>query len=199
MTRQIGVECAYLVQLCLFVGFAVQAALRSGWQAAACVHTAVHRPASQWLAAEFHASQVERTAARHARLAAGFHAEAARRFGSAFWRERAAAFEPVPAGLALPPLHAHVTLAAQARLAPTPAIEGDFVVQAEALHHPALDSPVSHVGALPVARLLQPLRGSSVVGALLQQWRSDCGEAGAVQLFAQWWRQGVVVPAVAPA
>jgi 2-polyprenyl-6-methoxyphenol hydroxylase-like FAD-dependent oxidoreductase len=175
----------------------VQAAMRSGWQAAACVHTAAHRPASQALAAAFHAHQTERAAAHHARLAAEFHAVAARRFDTPFWQRRAAGFTPAPAAPALPRLEVWVKLDPRARLAPAPALEGDFVVQAEALHHPALDGPVSQAGALSMPRLLQRLREPLPVSDLLRGWRHDCGESGAVQLFSQLWRQGVVVPASA--
>src|SRR5207247_935039 len=56
----------------------VQAALRSGIQAAVCAHTMRPRPSSAALAHRFHAEQATRTARHHAQLAQGFYAAAAR-------------------------------------------------------------------------------------------------------------------------
>jgi hypothetical protein len=98
-----------------------------------------------------------------------------------------------PAAPALPPLEAWVQLDAHARMMPAAALDGDFVVNTEALHHPALDVPMSHFGPLPAAQVLQPLRAPLRVGELLQCWRRLGGETAAVQLFAQLWRQRVVV------
>lgn len=176
----------------------VLAALRSGWQAAACVHTMARRPSSRALAAAFHQEQVLRTAVRHQRLAAGFHAAAAQRFGSAFWQRRARGAAPARGvrTLALPPLQASVALHPAARLMPVPALQGDFVVSMPALVHPALEGPVSQFGGWPAARALAPLQAGPVtVGGLLRAWQAQVGEAAAVQALTLLWRQGVVVPA----
>jgi flavin-dependent dehydrogenase len=178
----------------------VQAALRSGWQAAACVHTMARRPDAYERAAAFHREQTRRVAAHHARLAAGFHASAARRFGTAFWLRRAEGSLPpsLPAPRPLPPLQAWVALDGAAGWAAVPSLEGDFVVLGEALSHPALDAPVARIGRWPMRRVLGPLLRRPVqVGELLSAWHADCGEAAAIQLLAQLWRQGIVVPAAA--
>ncbi|MEW6705444.1 MAG: FAD-dependent oxidoreductase [Pseudomonadota bacterium] len=176
----------------------VQAALRSGWQAAACVHTMACRPGAAEVAAQFHREQTHRAAARHRRLAAGFHAAAAQRFGSAFWHQRALAHAPPRAAFAsaaLPPLHAWVALDPAARRCTTGALQGDFIEPTEALVHPALEAPVSFVGGLPIGRVLHPLRNALPVSALLSAWRADWGDEGAAQLLTRLWRQGIVVPA----
>ena len=78
-----------------------------------------------------------------------------------------------------------------------PALQGDFVVRSEALLHPGLEAPVARIGDWSMRRLLQPLRQPLPVSDLLSAWRADCGEAAAVRLLAQLWRQGIVVPAAA--
>ncbi len=172
----------------------VQAALRSGLQAAACVHTRLLRPQDEALVAAFHRAQVERTAARHARWAAQFAARAAQRFATAFWRERAAgasAEAPAEAG-PLPPLEAWVALDAQAVRRRMPALSGDFVIEAEALLHPALEAPVCFIGGRPISALLDALGQPRPVRELLHRWRPLYGERGAIQLLMTLWRQGVV-------
>ena len=177
----------------------VQAAMRSGWQAATCVHTMARQPGAYALAAAFHRDQILRTAARHARLAAGFHASAARRFGTEFWRIRSELAAPLTtrAPGPLPPLHAWVALDEAAHCVAVPALRGDDIVRVEALLHPALESPIACIGDWPISRLLRPLHGAMPVSELLRAWRTQCGDAAAVQLLSQLWRQGIVVPAAA--
>jgi hypothetical protein len=179
----------------------VQAALRSAWQAAACIHTAVHRPADASLARAFHTEQSARAAALHGRLAAGFHAEAARRFGTAFWQRRAQGAEPVadsPPPAALPPLQQPIALDRRARWRRVPCLAQDFIVESPALCHPALEAPLSFIAGRPAMAWLSPLLepGSlPTVSQLLKHWRERAGEEQAVALFSSLWRQGVLAPA----
>ncbi len=173
----------------------VQAALRSAWQAAACVHTMTRRPEAVALAIAFYREQVQAAAARHARLAGGFHAAAARVRGTAFWRDRAGAAVAealAPPSLPLPALDAQVRLDPRASWRRVPSLQGPFVVETEALVHPALEQPVSYIGRWPLDRLLAGLDDPRPVAELLRGWRVECGDEGAVQLLAQLWRQGIV-------
>ncbi|MED5621136.1 flavin-dependent monooxygenase QhpG [Ideonella sp. BN130291] len=179
----------------------VQAALRSALHAAACLHTLVHRPHHQALALQFHRDQVQRAAARHAQLAAGFHRAAALARGTAFWQARAAAASPADARTttpqALPALDSWVGLDTRLRWQRMPTLQGDFIVEADALVHPALDGPVSFIGGASMAALLRPLAQPLPLCALLKAWCAEAGEAAAVQWLTALWRQGVVVAAPA--
>jgi len=171
----------------------VQAALRSAWQAAACVHTMAHRPESIALAIAFYREQVQAAAARHARLAGGFHAAAARARGTAFWRARAgAAGTEVRSPPPLPALDALLRLDPTAGWRRVPSLQGPFIVEAQALVHPALEQPMSQLGPWPLARLLSALREPRPVAELLRVWGAECGDEAAVQMLTLLWRQGIV-------
>jgi flavin-dependent dehydrogenase len=177
----------------------VQAALRSAWHAAACLHTLAHRPQHQAQALQFHRDQVRRAATRHAELASGFHRAAAQARGTPFWRARAGTM-PHDATAATPPLpalDAWVALDARARWHRAPTLQGQFIVEAQALLHPGLDAPVSFIGVTSAAELLRPLARPLPVHALLGAWSAACGDSAAVQLLATLWRQGVVAAAAA--
>ena len=179
----------------------VQAALRNGLQAAVCVHTLLARPGDAELALAFHADQVRRTAQHHARLAAGFHAAAAQQFGSAFWLARAGvalpwrapAAPPAPAGLDV-----RVTVDPRASWEREPILDGEWIVEADAIDHPALEAPVAFIGGVPVRALLRPLASSVTLHELLRRWALEFGEPRAGALFATLWRQGLIVPAASP-
>ena len=187
-------------------------ALRSGLQAAVCLHTMLQRPADAGLAGRFHREQVEREAARHARWCAGYHASAARHFGSAFWTQRAkcaAAADlsgeggmppPMPAG-AWPAPDTPLALDDRARCDATPQLAGDWIVAAPALQHPGLAAPVGFVQGVAVGALIHALQiGRPVAaGSLLQRWAGLLGDEGAVALLHGWWRAGVLRRAGLPA
>ena len=178
----------------------VQAALRSALQAAACVHTMARRGGSQALVQRFYGEQVERAASRHARLAAGFHAAAARHREHGFWQARRGAVQaPVARSPSrpLPGLDERVRLDPAAGFERVPALDGAFITEAAAVVHPALEAPVSFIDGIPVANLLAPLDTTPTVRELLQLWRNDHGDTRAVSLLATLWRQGIVaaVPA----
>ena len=178
----------------------VQAALRSALQAAACVHTMARRAGSQALVQRFYGEQVERAASRHGRLAAGFHAAAARHREHAFWQARRGSVHAPAARHAsrpLPGLDERVRLDAAAGFERVPALDGAFIIDAQAVVHPGLEAPVSFIDGIPVANLLAPLQAAPTVRELLQIWRNDHGDTRAVSLLASLWRQGIV--AAAPA
>lgn len=173
----------------------VQAALRSAWQAASCIHTMSRHPARSALAMDFYREQVRRTAEQHARDTLRFHREAAAWHRSAFWVERALAEPPeppVPRPAPLPGLDARVVLDAQAQWRGVAVLQGEFIDEAQALHHPALASPVAFVGAHPVGELMQAVQAPRPLWQVLEAWRTRLGDEGAVRWLAALWRQGVV-------
>ncbi|WP_395698961.1 NAD(P)/FAD-dependent oxidoreductase [Aquabacterium sp.] len=183
----------------------VAAAMRSGVQAAACLHTMLGRPADTALAQAFLQEQVEREWQRHRRWRAGYDAEAARHFGTPFWAQRAkdAASRELPAPSVspadpLPALDLPIRLDGRSRFQPAPMLEGDWIVAAPALQHPGLPGPVGYVQGQPVADLLAALAPGSSVARVLQAWAARLGAQGAAGLLQSWWRLGVVVADTAP-
>lgn len=184
------------------------AALRSGLQAAASLHTTLWRPADAALAAQFHAQQTHGVALRHARWCAGFHQAAADHFGTAFWCQRAKTAAEAgwlgehaggadPGEGSWPTLDTPVTLDSRATFGSTAMLDGDWVIAAPALRHPRLESPVGYVQGQPVAVVLDALRPAVRTGALLTRWAALIGDQAAVTLLRGWWRQGVLVEGVA--
>ncbi len=181
----------------------IAAAMRSGVQAAACLHTMLCCPADTALALAFYQDQVGREGLRHRRWRAGFAAEAARRFGTPFWCQHSkdVAMEGVPpAGQdalpqpgPLPALDHPIRLDSRVRFHPAPMLEGDWIVAAPALIHPGLSGPVGYVHGQPIAGLLAALAPGSSVARVLQAWSALLGTQGAIGLLQTWWRQGVVV------
>lgn len=182
----------------------IAAAMRSGVQAAACLHTMLGRPGDAALAQAFYQDQVDREWQRHRRWRAGFDAEAARHFGTPFWCQRVkdaaidaaaapgGALSGAPAG-PLPALDHPIALDARSRFHAAPMLEGDWIVAAPALLHPGLPGPVGYVQGQPIAGLLSALAPHNSVGQVLQAWAALLGAQGAISLLQSWWRAGVVV------
>lgn len=169
----------------------VAAAMRSAWQAATCVHTALRRPAQADLAWSFHRSQSKRAALHHGRLAAGFYAAAALELEADFWQRRAAS----PGALRAPTwpdLDAHIALDDQARWCAAPVLEGDWVVQRDALDHPALDGPVAFLAGAPAAEWLQPLATAPRLRDLLDHWHDRFGLERTQAIWPWLWQRGVL-------
>jgi flavin-dependent dehydrogenase len=181
------------------------AALRSGVQAAAALHTARRRPDDAALAWRFLRGQQQRERERHARWCAASYRAAGDRFVTAFWSRRSkdAADDPrtvLPApARPWPALDAPVMLDGRAMLAAQPMLEGDWIVSAPALEHPGLAAPVGFVGGRPVAALLQDAPPGTALGELLRRWRDVLGAPTAVALAQDWWRAGALVPWAPPA
>ena len=173
----------------------VPAALRSAWQAAACVHTALRRPEQAALAWQFHRQQSRRAAQRHARLAAPYYTTAAQAaaHGDAdtFWRSRAQA-DAAPVPPPWPPLQAAIGLHPQADWLDTPVLEGDWVVPRPALHHPQLETPLAYLAGRPAADWLQALQGAPRLHVLLDRWHQAFGADRTEAVWPLLWRQGVL-------
>jgi flavin-dependent dehydrogenase len=173
----------------------VQAALRGGLQAAVSLHTLLVRPGAADIALSFHADQVMRTAQHHARLAASFHAAAARQLGSAFWLARAGAAAPwrapesppAPAGL-----DANVMIDPRVSWEREPILDGEWIVEADAIDHPSFEAPAAFIGGVPVRELMRPLASSMTLRELLRRWALAYGDARAGALFSMLWRQGLI-------
>ncbi|MCA0244834.1 MAG: FAD-dependent monooxygenase [Proteobacteria bacterium] len=168
------------------------AALRSGVQAAACVHTAWHRPADAALAWELHRARSRAHAQRHARLAGSHHAAPAAQWPGPFWTPRARAAPPVPAW---PDLQARLALAANVRIEPHTVLDDGWVRQRPALAAPGFDEPVTHLAGVPIERWLAALGAADeapTLAVLLDRWHAAFGPARTAAAFGRLWQAGAL-------
>lgn len=180
------------------------AALRSGVQAAVCVHTALGQPAHEALAREFHRQQCRRVRHWHARAAAALQAPARAAWDTPFWRGRTAACPRRPEPAPIPPDAADAALrvvrAAALRDLEAPTLEGECIVARPAVMHPHWEGPVAWLAGQPVHDWLAgaPRQGPGMPAAdLLGTWRARHGPARAEAAWHWLWTAGAIVAAQA--
>ncbi|HSR50035.1 MAG TPA: FAD-dependent monooxygenase [Acidobacteriota bacterium] len=172
----------------------VQAAIRSGLQGAATVHTILSRPRDARWARRFYRDRCREAVEFHQQLTARYARLCLHRWNTSFWRERArslpSAFNGSPSwedlGPSLPsadsadvlallePLRRRpdlgVKLHADSEIAPAPVLVEDFIRPFPALYHPRFDRPVAFLQGIPVQRLLEPLDQPCRASSLLESW-----------------------------
>ena len=170
----------------------VPAALRHGWQAAACVHTAVHRPAQATLAWQFHRQQTRAVALRHQRLSARLYANAAQALVHPFWRNRASPGTPAAQAAAWPGLDDSITLDSLARCSEMPVLEGGWIVARQAIQHPLLDAPIAFLAGQPASDWLCALQDAPRLRDLLDDWHTRFGATRTQAVWPLLWQQGLL-------
>lgn len=153
----------------------VAAALRGALQAAACLHTALSRPASAALAWRFHREQQRRVAQQHQHLVAEAMSPAA-----------------PAAQRAWPPLHATITLDPAVRCEPQPVLEDGFIVERLALQRLDGGAPAAWLAGEPVQHWLDALQGRPTLAELLDRWQARFGSARTQAVWPRLWQQGLV-------
>ena len=175
------------------------AAMRSGVQAAVCVHTTLGEPTHEALAREFHRQQCRRVRHWHVRAAAALQAPARAAWDTPFWRGRGTESPrlyrpaPVPPGAAL-----RIVRAAALRDLEAPALDGECIVARPAVMHPHWDGPVAWLAGQPVHDWLDgaPRQGPGMPAADLHgTWRARHGAARAEAAWHWLWTAGAIVAA----
>lgn len=176
----------------------VQAALRSGVQGAAVLHTFLSSPENAPAAREFHRQRHDEAVRLHHSLATEMYRSAAQTLPHPFWTVRGQPLlEPDPAPRprrrqALPPADTAVQLSPQARLSPTPVLVGDTIAPRPALHLPGLPRPVAFSCGVPVKSLLDEIVAPATVVQVLERFQRHLDPSSAAQVLAWMWDQGVV-------
>ena len=177
----------------------VQAAMASAQQGAAVVHTLLTTPVHARAAVQFYRDRQAETAERHRTYAARFYAEHQDHRGRPFWRSRAGD-NPAPGPQTGHPtpqqLHAdaRVALAHQARLEPTPCLDGNLIRSLPALCHPALDRPVAFLDAVAVAPLLSGVAPGDSIETIVQRWVRELPLERCLALMHWMLEHGILVP-----
>ena len=152
----------------------VQKTIQTALSGAVVANTLLRRPYSADAAMRFYRAQLEEASERHRRWAAGHYGDVAASSDRPFWRERAGepVTEPSPPraidlrGLATMP----VELSRELEFVSTPCLQGDFVSEASALHHPRLTAPLVFLAGRELAPLLRALPPGKTPLQIAQSW-----------------------------
>ncbi|ROP35665.1 flavin-dependent monooxygenase QhpG [Saccharothrix texasensis] len=169
----------------------VDSALHSALAAAVTVHT-VLSDGDRAAALAFYRDSRDRTATRHTTWTAAHYDRHRPHRDRPFWRRRATPPPRTPPPLIPPPtplapehLHRPVRLSPDAAVVPTPCPVGDLVTMRRALTHPALATPVAHVGGAELAPLLDCVERSASLADLLRTWSAHL-PARHAEVTAKW-------------
>jgi hypothetical protein len=146
----------------------VQAALRSGPQAAAVINTLLSGDDGA-LAIAFYQTTLAALSRRQSRFAAELYGAYPERADSAFWRRRQAAPAPHRPALHLA-AETMVVRAEAAAIGAQPALLGDRIGIVPAIHLPAQDRPAGWLNGVPAATLLGGLDAPQKAGDIAHAW-----------------------------
>lgn len=149
----------------------VQAAIRSGLQASAVIHT-ILRGADVEAALEFYRTTLLGAVKAHGRHASEVYASQAL-YASAFWQSRSSTRfldEKKPAPSIRISDNPELMLSQNARLVALPVIEGDEIRRRTALTHPGLERPVAWLGGVPLGTMLSAIGSKQPAASILAEW-----------------------------
>jgi flavin-dependent dehydrogenase len=178
----------------------VQAALGTALHAAAVVNTALRRPENRKIADRFYRERQQEAVTVHRSMAAHLYSQVARQRPAQFWLDRArdedieeSVTDAPPRTAGMPPIgRKRLQLATEAQILPVPCIDGDFIVERQALVQRALDRPMVFLGDVAVAPLLHPLRTPLTVDETLQAWSRNLPRRKMLPILNWFWENGVI-------
>jgi flavin-dependent dehydrogenase len=162
----------------------VQAAIRSGLQASAVIHT-ILRGADLEGALEFYRTTLQGAVKAHDRHASEVYASQAL-YASAFWQSRSSTRfleEKKPAPSIRISDNPELMLSQNARLVALPVIEGDEIRRRTALMHPGLERPVAWLGGVPLGTVLSAIGSKRPAASILAEWSGHATPAQAHALL----------------
>jgi flavin-dependent dehydrogenase len=156
----------------------VQAALGTALHAATVVNTALRRSENRRIADQFYRGRQQEAVTLHRSMAARLYLEVARERPTQFWLDRARNVviderltDPHSTSLRRTPTgRKRLQLATEAQIVSIPCIDGDFIVERQALVQPGLGRPTVFLGDVAVAPLLNHLRTPLTVDETLRAW-----------------------------
>jgi hypothetical protein len=176
----------------------IQAALRSALQAAVVINTWLRHPPGRAAANTFYRDNHREAILRSERDAHKAYQDAARRFGSAFWRCRCTLqdapeveFDERPR-TAFPPLSSQLRLEIGVRVVTTAVIRDDIAEFAQAVVLADSARPVAFVGGLPVGELAHRIGLGNTGIDLVRAWSNVMSERSALKVLAWMWQAGVI-------
>jgi flavin-dependent dehydrogenase len=175
----------------------IQVALKLGCQGAVVVHTLLSDASSALVAETFYRNQCRAIATRHSRATREFYAKPERFQHEPFWMARAShKIDPAPHPAPTGPVDATtlLRLSTNTSLREFPCLVGDRICIQLALDHPNLDGPVSHLGNVAVAALLNGIAEAQTAGELCLSWTRR-GLAERPFTLLDWFlKNGILTP-----
>jgi flavin-dependent dehydrogenase len=172
----------------------IQAALRSGMQAGAVIHT-ILSGGDVGAALRFYSESQRAAVTRHRRLTSAAYADQ-RLQSSFFWQQRASGAErqvPQTADVTLIHPETRVRLATDARVVDVPVIDGNLICHRAALMHPALERPVAWFNGTAVAAVLDEFKTDLTASALISLWSRQMTSTTARNLLLWLVERQIVV------
>jgi flavin-dependent dehydrogenase len=178
----------------------VQAGLGTALHAAAVINTALRRPESRRIADRFYRERLREAVNFHRSTAAHLYFQVARERPARFWLDRGQ--DEV---IEERPTHGHssilgrprsgtkrLQLATDAQILSIPCIEGDFIVERQALVHPGLSRATVFLADVAVAPLLNYLRTPLTVDETLRTWSRNIARQQMLPILDWFWENGVI-------
>jgi hypothetical protein len=172
-------------------------AFASGVQAAIVINTLAKNPENSDVAISFYRDRQKEKLQRYAARAAAFYKERAAVCDQRFWRERASlAGGPMVPAFAAKMLDGdcRVRLSDNARIEPTPTIQGQTIVSMAGLHHSSLDRPVVYLDEVELVPLLRQLRSGQTVRSIVESWSEDLSVELSWKVIQWLWDRSILVP-----
>jgi flavin-dependent dehydrogenase len=149
----------------------VQAAIRSGLQASAVIHTILGGGDTD-AALEFYRTSQQDVARAHDRHASEIYASQAV-YSSAFWRSRSnrRSHERKRAAPSISLSdNPELRLSQHASLIALPVIEDDRIRRRDALKHPGLERPIAWLGGVPLGPVLSAINPRQPAASIIAEW-----------------------------
>jgi hypothetical protein len=175
----------------------IQVALKMGFQGAIVAHTLISNAGSAPIAETFYRDQCRAIATRHAHVAGEFYARPLRFQDEPFWKSRASRnnkFALEAARSAPVEMATKLRLSANARLHDVPCLIGERIRMHPALNHTGLDGPVSHLGEIAVAALLNPITEAKTIEEICRLWTQMELTQRPLPLVHWFLKNGVLMP-----
>ena len=152
----------------------VHVALGSALHAAAMIHTILKRPSDERIAEQFYIDRQRRSMVFHAAAAHSLYSSAARRHPTPFWLSRAELAKDSSAGNRVVRSdwngNTAVRVHPDVRFQDVPVIEGEFIIRAQGISGPGVQSPVVFLDDVPIAPLLAAISGTMQCSDVIRTW-----------------------------
>jgi hypothetical protein len=168
----------------------------SALHGALVLHTMLRRPESSAAAAAFYRTRQQEAIQQHRLWAGSHYAVCAHLYDTPFWRSRALEEEPTPpseSGCIALDSETWLALAPQTKILAMPRVEGNFIVDGQAIQHPTLARPLSYLDGYDVPDLLQRLSAPVRVREAMLHWSGKMAPAKAMGVIAELCRLGVLI------
>jgi hypothetical protein len=172
----------------------IQAALRSGIQASAVVHT-ILSGGNAGAALRFYSESQRSAVAQHCRATSAAYADQ-KLYSSSFWQQRASgAVSRLPQAAPVPLVtpETRLRLATDARVVDVPALDGDLICNRPALVHPALERPVAWFAGTATGAILGDFKDNLTASAVVSDWSRQMTPTAASDALSWLIERGIIV------